>query len=403
MFKNQNQIVFLKKFFNSTPNLTKEELKNALDQVIKQVDVNIEYFDGNFQSPQTYWNKYQKMANIEWTDGFWTGIVWLAYEYTKDEKYKKLALKHVDSFYDRIDKRIEVDHHDMGFLFSLSCVAGYKLTKSEKGKQAGLLAAANLASRYRPQEEFIQAWNSTANNNNNNNYRLIIDCLINIPLLYWASENGIVDYTKIGIKHFNSSLKTVIREDGTTFHTYYYDKQTGKPLYGKTRQGYSDESCWARGQAWGIYGIGLTWKYHQNNLNLNPNTIKIYYKVVNQFLNNLGFDDQIAYWDLIFNDDINHVRDSSASAISVCGLLEMDKHLKNDNNQKIYTKAAHCILRSLINKYAVYELKPGAPLLYHGVYSWHTQRGVDEGNIWGDYFYFEALMRLWNPDWNPYW
>ena len=125
------------------------------------------------------------MQNTEWTNGFWTGILWLCYELTNDPKYRNLAEKNVESFLNRIEKNIEVEHHDLGFLYSISCVSAYKLTGSEKGKRAALLAADKLISRYQEKGEFIQAWGELGAKDN---YRLIVDCLLNIPLLYWATE-----------------------------------------------------------------------------------------------------------------------------------------------------------------------------------------------------------------------
>ncbi|VEU58451.1 glycoside hydrolase family 88 protein [Mycoplasmopsis gallinacea] len=376
-------------------------LENAIEKALKQIDLNMEYFGDSFQSPNTFDNIYKKMDNIEWTDGFWTGMVALAYEYSHNPKYLELVKKHIDSYYDRIVNKIEVDHHDMGFLYSLSCVAYYKLTGDLKAKEAAILAARHLASRYIEEAKFIKAWGAMGVKEN---YRLIIDCLLNIPLLHWAAQNGEEEDKKLyemAINHFNTSLHTVIREDGTTFHTFYYDPDTNKPLYGKTRQGYSDDSCWARGQAWGVYGIPLTVKYAKNDPRLDKDTFKIHQKVVNQFLNNQG-KDNVAYWDLIFNNDDTHSRDSSASAIAACGLLEMAKHIDDQATKKLYVDIAKSIVYSLATNYANLETKPGSPVLFHGVYSWHSGKGVDEGNIWGDYYYLEALMRLYK-EWDPYW
>ncbi|RMX35288.1 glycoside hydrolase family 88 protein [Mycoplasmopsis fermentans] len=400
MFRNLNNSLIYEKEFNDTKLLTKEEIKKAIDLIIKQVDQNIDYFGKEFMIANTFNNKYQKIYSSEWTDGFWTGILWLAYEYTNNNKYKELALEHVKWYKKRIKEKILVDHHDMGFLYSPSCVAAYKLTKNQEAKEAALLAADNLISRYQEKGKFIQAW---GNIGANDNYRLIIDCLLNIPLLYWASDYDRKNYFDKALNHFNTSLHTVIREDGTTYHTYFFDAKTNKPLCGKTRQGYSDDSCWARGQAWGIYGIPLTLKYAKNNSKIDKNAYQIYQKVLNQFLNNLPQDDYVCYWDLIFNEKADQSRDSSASAIAVCGILEMLKITQKDYKTDLYEKSAHLILRNLINKYHNKKIEPGTPILLHGVYSWHSKKGVDEGNIWGDYYYFEALMRLYKKDWNPYW
>ena len=122
--------------FLATPALTKEELTNAFEECLKQVDLNMEYFKDRFPYSCTKGLKYPIIDNIEWTDGFWTGMLWLAYEYTNDKKYKELADRNIESFLHRVENRIELDHHDLGFLYSLSCVSGYKLTKNEHAKKS---------------------------------------------------------------------------------------------------------------------------------------------------------------------------------------------------------------------------------------------------------------------------
>ena len=381
--------------FLKTKLLTRAEVKNAIDLVIKQIDANMEYFKDKFPSSATKNNEYGIIENIEWTDGFWTGLLWLAYEYTGDEKYRELADKNVASFKNRVEKDIELDHHDLGFLYSLATVSGYKLTGSEDAREASIKAANKLISRYQEKGEFIQAWGELGSKDH---YRFIIDCLLNIPLLYWASdETGDAKYRNIANKHFVTSCNNVIRDDASAFHTFYMDNETGKPLRGVTRQGYSDDSAWARGQAWGVYGIPLNYRYTRNESCFN-----LYEGMTNYFLNRLP-KDNVCYWDLIFNDGDDHSKDSSAAAIAVCGMHEMNKYLPEvDENKEVYKYAMHNILRSLIENYMNPEIEPGKPVLLHGVYSWHSGKGVDEGNIWGDYFFLEALIRFYK-DWNLYW
>lgn len=381
--------------FLKTKLLTRAEVKNAIDLVIKQIDANMEYFKDKFPSSATKNNEYGIIESIEWTDGFWTGLLWLAYEYTGDEKYRELADKNVASFKNRVEKDIELDHHDLGFLYSLATVSGYKLTGSEDAREASIKAANKLISRYQEKGEFIQAWGELGSKDH---YRFIIDCLLNIPLLYWASdETGDAKYRNIANKHFVTSCNNVIRDDASAFHTFYMDNETGKPLRGVTRQGYSDDSAWARGQAWGVYGIPLNYRYTRNESCFN-----LYEGMTNYFLNRLP-KDNVCYWDLIFNDGDDHSKDSSAAAIAVCGMHEMNKYLPEvDENKEVYKYAMHNILRSLIENYMNPEIEPGKPVLLHGVYSWHSGKGVDEGNIWGDYFFLEALIRFYK-DWNLYW
>ncbi len=375
--------------------LTREEVTAAMDRVVDQVRCNMEYFGTRFPSSATRNQTYGVIDNIEWTDGFWTGLLWLCYEYTGDDAFKELALKNVGSFLNRVEKRIELDHHDLGFLYSLSCVAGYKLTGSAKGRKAGLLAADKLMERFQEKGGFIQAWGELGDRDN---YRLIIDCLLNIPLLHWASlETGNPVYRNAAVRHYEAACNNVIRDDASAYHTFYFDPETGEPLKGVTRQGYSDDSAWARGQAWGIYGIPLNYRYVKD-----VSAFNLFKGMTNYFLNRLP-EDEVCYWDLIFTDGSEQSRDSSAAAIGVCGIHEMLKYLPEvESDKDTYRHAMHCILRTLMERYTAPEIKAGNPVLLHGVYSWHSGKGVDEGNIWGDYYYMEALTRFYK-DWNLYW
>ena len=375
--------------------LSEEKLNEAIKVCLRKVDKNIAKLGELFPTPATFNNAYKPMPNTEWTNGFWTGILWLCYEITNDAKYRNLAEKNVESFLDRIEKNIEVEHHDLGFLYSVSCVSAYKLTGNEKAKKAAILAADKLISRYQEKGQFIQAWGELGAKDN---YRLIVDCLLNIPLLYWATEvTGDSKYGEIAKKHYISTINNAIREDASAFHTFYFDPETGLPSHGKTRQGYSDDSSWARGQSWLVYGIALNNSYVENEDN-----IELFEAITNYFLNRLP-KDFVSYWDLIFGDGSGQSKDSSATAIAVCGMNLMDKYLPETNKYKlIYKYAAHSMLESLIDNYTD-DLTDGIQaLINEGVYSWHSGKGVNEGNIWGDYFYLEALIRF-KKNWKMYW
>lgn len=383
------------KRFLDQPLLTKEEVKAAIDLAMEQLRVNMIYFKEEFPTPATFDNLYPKMDNTEWTNGFWTGELWLGYEYTKEEAMKQLAQANDCSFLDRVENRIELDHHDLGFLYTPSCMAEYKLLHTPEARKAAILAADKLIERYQEVGGFIQAWGELGKPEH---YRLIIDCLLNIQLLFWASEQtGDPKYAQMATQHFYTSANNVIRDDASAFHTFYFDAKTGEALKGVTRQGYSDDSAWARGQAWGIYGIPLTYRFVKDE-----DCFGLFKGMANYFLNRLP-EDHVSYWDLIFGDGSGHSRDSSATATAVCGIHEMLKHLPEVDSDKLtYKYAMHAMLRSLIDNYANREIKPGRPLLLHGVYSWHSGKGVDEGNIWGDYYYLEALIRFYK-DWELYW
>ncbi|MBO0477756.1 glycoside hydrolase family 88 protein [Vagococcus sp. DIV0080] len=381
--------------YYSSGYLSKKEITDALDRAIILIDENIKKFGETYPSPATKNGFYEKMKNIEWTNGFWTGMLWIAYEYTGDEKYRQLADRHVDDFLNRIEDKVEVDHHDLGFLYIPSCVSAYKLTGNENAKKASILAADQLISRYQEKGGFIQAWGELGAADN---YRLIVDCMLNIPLLYWATEEtGKAIYKNIADQHYETTMKTAVRENASSYHTYYFDPETGEPLKGVTRQGYSDDSSWARGQAWVVYGIAL--QYYQTQ---NDELVDDFKAVTNYLLNRLP-EDLVPYWDLIFSDGSGQSRDSSSGAIAICGMNEMLKYLpESDELGMTYRQASHAMLASLIKDYTYKDLEKENGLLTHGVYSWHSGKGVDEANIWGDYFYMEALIRFYK-NWKLYW
>ena len=156
-------------------------LKAAYDKAAELIKTATAEFTEKFPPSASVNHFYQPGSNYEWTPGFWTGEVWLAYEKTGDEALKKTAEIEVQDFYRRIKEKDGVNHHDMGFLYCPSCVAAYKLTGNETGKEAAIMAADNLMTRFHEKGQFFQAWGTLGDENN---YRLIIDCLLNMPLLF---------------------------------------------------------------------------------------------------------------------------------------------------------------------------------------------------------------------------
>lgn len=399
----------MKEFFKEYQVIGDEETGRAMEFAVKQALSNLPEFTDKFQKAYSEKNFYQPTENVDWTTGFWTGELWLAYEYALEnkelfedgaaEKLKRAAEVQMDSFLYRIDNKIEVDHHDMGFLYSPSCVAGYKLIGSKVGKEAAVKAANQLLTRYHPVGEFLQAWGAM---DAPENYRLIIDCLNNLPLLYWASGvTGDSKYRDIAEKHIHTAISNVIRDDYSTWHTFFFDMETGAPDHGATCQGYRDGSAWARGQAWGVYGLATAYKYTKKE-----EYIPLFEKVTEYFLNHLP-QDLVPFWDLEFTDGDDQPRDSSSASIAACGMLEMSRYLPEEE-AAYYITIAKKIMKSVYDNYAVKDKTQSNGLVLHSTYSNHSpyntcnHYGVDECNIWGDYFYMEALMRL-HKDWNQYW
>lgn len=387
----------------NSPTITNQEAQNALNLCVEQVRRNLKDFTNVSQNHSSVNNFYPSCKNDQWTCGFWPGEVWLSYEATGDAEFMNCGLVHVQSMKNRIENKISVDHHDMGFLYSPSCVSAWKILGDENAKTAALLAAEQLASRFQEKGEFIQAWGEMGKADN---YRYIIDCLLNTPLLYWASrESGNSKYADIARRHTQTCMKNSIRSDGSTYHTFFMDIKTGQPLYGRTCQGYADDSVWARGQSWGIYGSALAYRYDKND-----KYFETFKKTADFYLSKLP-EDNVPYWDMIFNDqNATHdgetePRDSSANSIVACGLLDMARQTGNAE----YERIARVLLKALAQKYAVKDFSKSNGLVLHGTYSKKspyntcTPEGVDECVSWGDYFYMEALTRLLNPNWNLYW
>ena len=382
------------------PEITDSEVEAALDAASAQVIRNLPKFTHCFQKAYSENGFYQPTENRDWTTGFWTGEIWLAYEHTKNPALKEAGEIQMKDFLNRIEEKIDVETHDLGFLYSPSCVAGYKLTGSQVGRMAALKAAEELITRFHEKGEFIQAWGPL---NAPDNYRLIIDCLLNLPLLYWATEEtGEEKYRQVAEKHIHTALANVIRPDFSTWHTFFFNRETGAPDHGATCQGYRDGSAWARGQAWGVYGTAVGYKYTKRE-----SYIPIFKGVTEYFLRHLP-EDLVPYWDLEFGDgNEDQPRDSSSASIAACGMLEMAKYLPS-KEAAYYISIAKRLMKSVVDHYAVKDPSQSNGLVLHSTYSnqspYNTcnHYGVDECNIWGDYFYMEALTRL-HKDWNIYW
>jgi len=378
---------------------TDAQVAQALDAAVAQVRANLPQFTYRAQNHSSVNNVYPAVENDQWTAGFWPGEIWLAYEATGDKVFRHAGQIHVQSFLNRIVNRIETDHHDMGFLYNPSCIAAFKLAGDEDARKAALLAAEQLVERFHAVGGFIQAWGRMGDPGN---YRYIIDCLLNLPLLYWAArETGNPRYREIARIHAATTLKHSIRPDDSTYHTFFMDPATGAPSHGATKQGYRDDSSWARGQAWGIYGMALCYRHEGR-----PEYAEAFDRLLAYYLKRLP-QDLVPYWDLIFTEG-DEPRDSSSAAIVACGLLEMADLVDDAARAEELRTTARRMVASLIDNYAVKDPSTSNGLVLHGTYSkkspYNTCRGegVDECVAWGDYYYMEALTRLSRP-WSSYW
>ncbi len=368
---------------------------DAVKEVLERLDRMMPKFTGSFPSASAEDGCYQPVEKVDWTEGFWTGELWLAYELTGDDKYRKAAEAALPRFRERLEKKIKTNTHDLGFLYSLSCIAAWKLTKNPEARSSALWAADLLYERYSRQAGIIQAWGALDDPSKQG--RMIIDCNMNLPLLFWASrESGVDKFQEAAQQHLSQAVNYLVRKDASTYHTYFMDVHTGMPLRGTTHQGFSDDSCWSRGQAWAAYGFALNYQYDQN-----IDLLDTSYKTAVYMLNRLP-EDGICYWDLCFTEKDQQPRDTSSMSCLVCGMLEQMKYMDaNDPKKDIYQNACAFIMRSLRSNYLTAPGQDG--FLQHAVYNWPRKMGIDTETMWGDYFYLEALMRLSHHDWNVYW
>lgn len=374
-----------------------DQTGTAVSAALRTIDANIAEFGDRYPDDTTVDDRYRpRPANTGWTTSFWPGMLWLAHDLTGDETYRKAATGHVRSFVERVDREIDLDTHDLGFLYTLSCVTAWRRNRDPEAKRAALSAADHLMRRVLPSAGIIQAWGDLADPRQQG--RTIVDSLMNTPLLFWASRtSGDPRYAAAARRHTAQLRDHILRPDDTTYHTFYWDPVTGAPLRGETEQGSADESCWARGQAWGIYGFTLNHQYTGD-----PTLLRAAIRCADYFLAHLP-PDGVAYWDLIFTSAAaQEERDSSAAAIAVNGLLELAAFVPSSLADQ-YRAAAGRILRSLIDDYSTLGNPGSNALLLHGVYDKPKAVGVDEGNLWGDYFYLEALARVTRPGWTHPW
>ena len=369
-------------------------IDNAVKKATDKLLTNIEWFKHNFTSAETIDFKYESRDNCDWTSGMNTGILYLAYELTGNEAFYDAAKFQLKSYKPRLENKTGLMDHDVGFVYTPSCVADYKVSGNLESRKIALSAAELLLSYFNEKGGFIKR----IANDKPSGFRTLVDTMMNLPLLFWAGvETENKEYIEKAIKHYKTTEKYLVRGDGSTFHHFQFNPETVEPERGLTFQGYSDESCWSRGHSWLIYGYPIAYGYTKDE-----SIFDIHRSVTYYFLNKLP-SDNIPYWDLMFTEGSKEPRDSSAAAVSVCGLLEMTKYLDDNNSDKeIFKNAADMMMLSLIENCSNDDNSKDG-LLSHVTHALPQGRGIDESAIYGDYFYLEALLRYKNSNWKMYW
>lgn len=337
-------------------------------------------FPRNIPEGQTTW---ETVDVYDWCSGFWPGILWYAYEASGDESIKKEAEKFTAPL--KTIAYSPADNHDIGFMVYLSYGHGYRLTGDPEYKQVLLSAADTLATLYNPNVGSILSWPSQVKKFKHNT---IIDNMMNLELLFWAAKNGgSHDLYDIAESHANVTMKNLVRPDSAIYHVGSFDEVTGDFIEGKTHQGYADESMWARGQTWGIYGFAIAAR-ETNRKDFLDTSIK----VADHFLNRLP-EDGIPFWDFDAPDIPNAPKDASAAGVAACGLLELSGLVENEELKHKYEDAARKLVSTLSSE-AYYSGEANQALLLHSTGHYPKNSEIDIPIVYADYYYMEALLRL---------
>jgi len=330
-----------------------------------------------------------------WCNGFWGGLNFMLYAYTKNEEYLKTG-KRSEELMDKALANYDKLDHDLGFLWHLMSGASYKITGDRNSKIRNYFAANVLSSRYVMDGGFIRAWNSKQGENWS-----IIDCLMNLPLLYWASEEiGDDRFKRVAMAHADMSLIDHLRDDGSINHICEHNRETGELVTTHAGQGAAVGSSWSRGQAWGLYGFLLSYIHTGEQRYLNASK-----QVANYFIANCS-DDWLPRID--FRAPAEPVYyDSTAGAIAACGLIELAKRLP-ENEGGMYMNAAIKILRAMTEKFVDWNTENDHMLGYGSVRYpipgkfTEESAGVHVSIIYGEYFYTEAILKLLGAEFFPW-
>lgn len=319
-----------------------------------------------------------------WTNGFWGGIMWQMFHADGQEKYEKEAVRVEDILEKAFANYSKLDH-DVGFMWLHTSVARYRLTGNEVAKARGLRMAGVLASRFNLKGEYICAWNPPAKSG------MIIDCLMNLPLLFWAEkEFGIHRYGEIAKAHLHTAMKYLIREDGSCNHIAEFDEVTGELTALPGGQGYGEGSSWSRGQSWAIYGLALA--YGQTK---EQQCLDYAKKVTHYFIASVAMTDYVSVID--FRAPASPVYyDTTAAACAACGLLELAKWV-SDYEKPFYEEAAYRIFEALTKKFCDFNVETDG-ILQAGSGRYHRESDREVPIIYGDYFLLELVLRFKEKD-----
>jgi unsaturated chondroitin disaccharide hydrolase len=319
-----------------------------------------------------------------WTSGFWPGMLLLSYRRTKATQLLDAArTAEAELEQTMVDDRFYGLHHDVGFQFHPTAVMHYKLTNDPASRRRGLLAANFLMSRFNPAGSFIEAWNT-----DDRRGMVIIDTMMNLPLLYWAAaEFNQPRYRNVADAHAQTAMRTHIRKNGETHHIVRFDQVSGAVIEPMGGQGFGPYSCWSRGQSWALYGFALAYRHTGN-----PDYLATSRRVADNFIAALP-PEMVPPWDFHAPNAAAAPRDSSAGAIAASGLLEL-AHLLPDGEGEAYCQAALTLMQGLIEHCGTADRPDQDGLLMHATGNLPRNQNIDVSLIYGDFYFLEALDKI---------
>ncbi|MBI6121254.1 glycoside hydrolase family 88 protein [Salegentibacter maritimus] len=336
--------------------------------------------------PMPRTTKNDKLVNVgpyDWTSGFYPGSLWQLYGLTGNDVWKERATAYTEKL-DTI--QYWEGNHDVGFIIECSYGNGLKYQDSNAYEEVIVQTAKSLSTRFKPNAGVLQSWEW----NKKWDCPVIIDNMMNLELLFHATKiSGDSTFYDIAVSHADTTIKNHFRDDGSSFHVVDYNPATGEVIQKNTHQGYSDDSAWARGQAWGLYGYVMVYRETKD-----PKYLRHAEKIANFIKTHPNLpNDQVPYWDYDVSPGENTLRDASAAAITASALLELSTY-DTDTSSKDYLKWGNDIIDSLSSKtYLAKVGTNGGFLLKHSVGSKPHGVELDVPLNYADYYYLEALSR----------
>jgi len=367
------------------PVFTEKDAENALNFAARQYSILMEKLPYRTlpRRIDKENNELETTGSGSWTSGFYPGSLWYLYEYTNEEKFKTEAIQKTSLIE---PEKYNTGTHDLGFMLYCSFGNGYKFTGNANYKDIMITASNSLISRFNGSVGLIKSWD-----NPQWEFPVIVDNMMNLELLFWTSEvTNNQKYKNIAVSHANKTMKYHYRKDGSVFHVLDFGPQTGEVLEKTTAQGYSDESSWARGQSWGLYGYALTYRETGNEKYL-----KHAKKIADFLIHHPTLpEDKVPYWDYDAPKIPNAYRDASAGAIMASALIELSRYVEEDLSSE-YLQTAKTILNTLSSdKFRARLGQNGGFILKHSVGSKPADSEVDVPLVYADYYYIEALLRF---------